>query len=132
VSGHSGQSGLKWPLRITSERSGGVLVLAAAGRLGYASADRLKAALDLAIAQERGGVVLDFSQVDYLSSAGLQAIDAAAVRLAALRGTLVLCAVPEPVRIALELAGCIPRIALEPSRDRAVARIASPPTDAID
>ena len=108
-----------------------MLVLAAAGRLGHASADALKAALELAIGRDDRGMVLDFAQVDYVSSAGLTAIDAAAARLAEVRGILVLCAVTEPVRIALDLAGLLPRLVIEPSLDRAVARIRSR-TDAFE
>ncbi len=102
-----------------------MLVLTAAGRLGHASAGALSAALDAAIALGNRGLVIDLAQVDYLSSAGLTAIDKAAARLAGVSEILVLCAVPEPVRIALDLAGLLSHFPIESSRERAVARVAS-------
>ena len=125
MSGQAGQYRLLWSLRITEERCDGVLVLSPAGRLSHSSAGALDAALTAAIEREKGGLVIDLGKVDYASSAGLLMI-AAAARLAHARGVLVLCALTEPVRIALDLAGLLPHVAIEPSRERAIARIASP------
>jgi len=113
------QRHLRWPLRLTPERIAGVLVLAAAGRVSHASADHLRAALDEAIAQEPGGLVLDLSGVDYLSSAGLMAMESASSRLAHTGGTLVLCNVSEPVRVTLDLAGLDAGLRIAPSREDA-------------
>jgi len=107
------------------ERRDGVLVLAASGRIGHASAAALRAALDSAIDGEPAGLVLDCRRVDYVSSAGLTAIDAASARLVDHGATLVLCGLSSPVRIALDLAGLLPRIPIEPTRDLAVARMRS-------
>ena len=105
MGGPGNQRHLRWPLRLTPERNAGVLVLVAAGRVSHASADHLRAALDEAIAQEPAGLVLDLSGVDYLSSAGLLAIESASARLARTGGSLVLCDASEPVRVTLDLAG---------------------------
>ncbi len=99
-----------------------MLVLTLAGRVGCASADGLRRTLDEAIAQGDRRVVIDFGLVDYVSSAGLGALEAAAVQCADDRGALVLCSVPESVRIVLDLAGLLPDFPIEPSRKRAVAR----------
>ena len=122
VSDRSGD--LRWSLQITEERQQAVLVLTVRGRLGQASAGTLDAAIRAA-GGEPAGFVIDLTQVDYISSAALVAIDGAAGRLAASRRVLVLCAVPEPVRIALELSGLLSRVSIEPTRERAVARVAS-------
>jgi len=66
-------------------------------------------------------LVLDFTLVDYISSAGLEVIATAASQFAAADGVLVLASVGEPVRIALDLAGLLERLLFEPSRERAVA-----------
>ena len=100
------------------------MVLEVAGRLGHASADRLTAALAAAIEPRPRGLILDLEQVDYISSAGLLAIDLAGQQLAAAGGALVLCALPEPLRIAFELAGLVTRYPVEPSRELAIARLA--------
>jgi anti-sigma B factor antagonist len=102
-----------------------VLVLTLTGRIGSASAPAL--ADRLAAATEGGDrrLVIDFAGVDYLSSAGLVVLEAANRRVEALEGALVLCALTEPVRIVLDLAGATSRFAIEPSRDLGVARLAA-------
>jgi hypothetical protein len=52
----------------------------------------------------------------------LEALEAAAVRCARDRCALVLCSLIEPVRIAFDLAGLLPDVPIEPSRDDAVAK----------
>lgn len=114
---------LRWPLRITQDRRDGVLVLALAGRVGFASADTLAATVADAMAKGERSLVIDLASVDYVSSAGLNALEAAATACAALGGTLVLCAVTEPVRVALDLAGLLSQFPIERTRDRAVAQV---------
>src|SRR5437867_7586675 len=84
---------LRWALRITPERHDGVLVLALAGRVGFASADAVAMAVSDATAKGNRNLVIDLGAVDYLSSAGLRALETAAARCAAAHGTLVLCGV---------------------------------------
>jgi anti-anti-sigma factor len=114
---------LKWPLRIVEERLDGVLVLALAGRLGAASAVSLGAAVAEAVGRGDARLVIDLAGVDYVSSAGLNALAAATGLCARARGALVLCGLVDPVRIALDLGGLIPELPIEPSRDQAVIRV---------
>jgi anti-anti-sigma factor len=115
---------LKWPLRISEDRHQGVLILTLAGRIGSISAPTLRDRLDAISAGGDRRLVLDCGGVDYLSSAGLVVLEAANSRFDALKGALVLCALTEPVRIVLDLAGATARFAIEPSRDLGVARLA--------
>jgi stage II sporulation protein AA (anti-sigma F factor antagonist) len=126
VNGESAPRGLRWPLRIREVQSDSVVILEVAGRVGHASVDRLATAL--ATITDRGvrGLVVDLAQVDYISSAGLEAIDRAATRLVALGGVLVLCALSESVRIAFDLGGILTRYPVESSRERAIARAGHP------
>lgn len=124
MNGEPGSRSLRWPLRIKEEQCDGAVILELSGRLSHASADRLTAALaDLSDRRARH-LILDLAQVDYISSAGLLAIDLGAKRLAAVDGVLVLCALPEPLRIAFDLAGFLTRYPVEPSREQAIARLA--------
>jgi anti-anti-sigma factor len=100
-----------------------VLVLTLAGRIGSASASALRDRIDAATAGGDRRLVIDFGGVDYLSSAGLVVLEAANSRFETLNGALVLCALTEPVRIVLDLAGATPRFAIEASRDLGVARL---------
>jgi anti-anti-sigma factor len=104
---------LRWPLRITQERREGVLVFRLAGRVGVTSAPALVAAVTDAVAREDRHLVLDLSAVDYLSSAGLNALEEAAERCAAAGGRLVLRSLSEPVRLALELGGLLTHLSRE-------------------
>jgi anti-anti-sigma factor len=113
---------LRWRLEITVEQTDGIRVLALAGRVSRTSAPHLAAAISGVPDHPGPRLVLDFALVDYISSAGLEVIETAAGRCAAARGTLVLAAVPEPVRIALELGGILDQVPIEASREQAIAR----------
>jgi anti-anti-sigma factor len=114
---------LRWPLRINEERREGALVLVLAGRLGASSAAYLETAVSQAIGQSDARLVIDLAGVDYVSSAGLRALKAAASLCTGAGGGLALCGLGEPVRIALELGGMLADLPVEPSRDRAAALV---------
>lgn len=117
---------LQWPLRIVEERRDGVVVLALAGRLGAASAVRFDAAVAEAVGRGDARLVIDLAGVDYISSAGLHAVTAAAGLCVQARGALAVCGMADPVRIAWDLGGLLPDLPIEPSRDQAIARVATP------
>ena len=120
----SGQGHLKWSLRVVEHWYGDVLVLEVIGRVGAASAATFSEAVARGFGRgER--LVVDLAGVDYVSSAGLRALEVAARPGGRNGGSpriLVVCAVPEPVRIALDLAGLLSRLHIEGSREMAVAR----------
>ena len=117
---------LRWPLRIEEERCDGVIVVTLTGRLGAASAVPFGARLAEAISRGNARMVIDLQGVDYISSAGLAALAAAASLCARSQGMLVLCGLTDPVRIALDLGGLLSEFPVEPSREQAVARVAAP------
>jgi len=118
------KAGLKWRLQIGEHRRDGVLILALAGRIGHRAAADLTDRLERAFAAGDHRLVLDFSGVDYLSSRGALALEAAGTRVHARAGRLALCGVTEPVRLVLDLAIAAGSLAIEPTSDRAVARVA--------
>ena len=118
---------LRWPLQISEEHVGGVLVLALAGRLGSASAVRFDAAVAEAIARGDVRLVVDMDQVDYVSSAGLRALLAAGSLITSAKGALSFCRLTEPVRIALDLGGLLSELSIEQTREAAIVRVATPP-----
>jgi anti-anti-sigma factor len=115
---------LKWPLSVQTERRDGVVVLVLAGRLGTSSAVALQAAVVEAVGPGNSRLVLDLAGVDYISSAGLHALSAAADRCTKAGGGLTLCGVTDPVRIALDLGGLLENLPVESSRHSAVMRAA--------
>ena len=100
-----------WYLTITRRAEEGSLVVAAAGRLGQASAPELAAAL-LTAADEGHQVVLDLAAVDYISSAGLQVIEMAASRLHASGMTLMVRGAEGATKLSLDLAGPLANVSI--------------------
>jgi anti-anti-sigma factor len=117
---------LRWPLRIEEERCNGVIVVTVTGRLGAASAEPFGAGLAEAISRGNARMVIDLQGVDYISSAGLAALAAAAGLCVQSQGALVVCGLTDPVRIALDLGGLLSELPVEPSREQAIARVAGP------
>ncbi len=95
----------RWRLEIAVARRNADLWITVAGRLGAASAPELTGALADAVAGEDPRIILDLQGLDYISSAGVMALETTAARLRTEGRELVLRAPTPPVRLALELAG---------------------------
>ena len=94
-----------WSLRVTRESaSNGATTLTVCGRLGTAGARDLRAALG-AVPPPGTRVLLDLEGVDYISSAGIAALQDAVVILRQAGCTLDPLRASEAVRLALRLAG---------------------------
>ena len=70
-------------------------------------------------------IVVDFSEVDYISSAGLRVMLTLAKRVRDAKGALVICSLGDAVKQVFELAGFLPLFSIEGSRDGAVRAVAS-------
>lgn len=99
------------------------MVVAFAGRLGADGSHGLADSLGDAIRGGQRRLLVDLEGVDYVSSAGLQALQTAAAGMRQSGGSLVLCALCEPVRLALELAGLTAEFAIEPTREAGLQRL---------
>ena len=109
-----------WYLRIEPDRSSGVSILTVAGRVSHRTAPDFETALASAAGTPGGGVVLDLSGVDYISSPGLRAVEAAAARMSASGRGLVVCGLRDAVSVAFDLAGLTGTVAIEESRAQAI------------
>jgi anti-anti-sigma factor len=95
--------GTAWFFTITEQSLPDALVLVAAGRVGSAAAPQLVDALaDAARRSDR--LVLDLSGVDYISSAGIRAIEQAATRSNAQGKALLVRGAGSVARLCLEIA----------------------------
>ena len=65
---------------------------------------------------------MDFSGVDYVSSAGLEVIARASASAGAAGGALVLTGLSDAVRMVFDLAGMLTSVASAPSREEAIER----------
>lgn len=112
-----------WTLEIERGVEGGILVLALRGRLGTAAAGDFIQAVLRAIDEGHREILVDLDAVDYMSSAGLIAVDAVAGRMRAAGGRLALCAACDPVRLVLQFGGLLEDVPLEPTRDAGLGRL---------
>lgn len=114
-----------WTLEIARDSRDGVRCLVVSGRLGVAGASDLAAALKEELASGQARILIDLGGVDYLSSAGLLTLQQAAASAREREVRLALCSLPEPVRLALDLAGLAGEFTIETSRDAAVSALAA-------
>jgi stage II sporulation protein AA (anti-sigma F factor antagonist) len=109
-------------MTINEAREGAVVVVAPVGRVDSTTSGSLDAhLLQLAKAGDYR-VVVDFSGVEYISSAGLRVMLTLAKRIRERSGRLVLFGLGDAVRQVFELAGFLPLFAVEGTRDAAVRR----------
>ena len=109
-------------MTIRDAHEGGVIVVSPHGRIDSTTSAILDRHLQGLAASGQTRVVVDFTGVDYISSAGLRVLLLAARRLKPPAGTLVLCGLAPSVRTVLELAGFTSLFTVEPSREPALAR----------
>lgn len=101
---------------------GTVAVLDVSGRVDSASSPAFEAKLS---GLPSGPVVVDFSRVDYVSSAGLRVLLAAAKRSKAAQRGFALCGLKNTVREIFDISGFSTILSIYPDRDSAVKAIGS-------
>ena len=121
----SGNDGIVWYLRIQEEDLGTVVVLRLDGRVSNATSGDLAAALARFCTPDHRAIALDLSGVDYVNGEGLHIIEAAAARLRAMQGEVILFGLSPIVRTAFDLAGATAQLSIEPSREAALRRLAT-------
>ncbi len=114
-------AGRLWTLTIRQAAGVDGLVLAISGRLGVRASEQLADLLAQATRDGYRRILCDLERVDYISSRGLLALDEASIRIKHAGGELLICALQDPARLALELSGIEAHFAVAPSRDAALA-----------
>ena len=117
------EDGTVWHLHVTEENIGEVLVLVVAGRISNATAGDLGRALARPDKSCLRGIIVDLSAVDYVNSAGLQQLETAGAQMQGSRCELVVCGLRPVVNAVFQLAGSIPHLTIESSREAAIARL---------
>ena len=110
-------------MEIREERRDGILVVAPVGRVDSVSSGDLEGRLIGHLAPADRRLVVDFRDVEYISSAGLRVLLMLAKRLRDSGGELVLCSMDRAVRMTFELAGFMPIFTVVASREDAFARL---------
>lgn len=111
-------------MQIADARVDGVVAVAPAGRIDTTTAPVLEQHVMALLAGVDRRIVVDFSGVDYISSAGLRVMLLLARRVQDVGGRLALCAMGEAVRQVFQLAGFLPLFTVCDSREAAVRQIA--------
>ena len=94
------------------------------GRIDHKTAKDFEEALKSHLGDgQTGSLVLDLGELEYMTSAGLRVLLMLAKKLQGTGGHLVLCAMPESVRLVFELAGFLPIFEIEDTRQAALSRL---------
>lgn len=92
-------------MKITEGKIESVVVLSLNGRLDASTSGDLEKKVSELIDRGEKNLVVDFSQLDYISSAGLRVLLMAAKKTSGLKGKVVLACLREHVREVFDIAG---------------------------
>ncbi|HUQ20683.1 MAG TPA: STAS domain-containing protein [Gemmatimonadaceae bacterium] len=107
-------------MEISTRTSNDIHIVAIAGSLDSGSSPEAQKALDSVLAGAKK-VALDFSRLDYISSAGLRVLLGAAKKLRASGGALRMFGLNQSVREVFEISGFATILAVYPSESEALA-----------
>ncbi len=111
-------------MEITHTKENNVTVLSAAGRLDAVSSPGFEKELTALISAGETLLIVDFGRLDYISSAGLRTILAAAKKLREKQGKLFLAGLRSVVKEVFEISGFTSIIPIFESVEAARANIA--------
>ena len=110
-------------MSISTSNIGSVFIVTPGGRLDTNTAPEAEKLIVDAIDSDESKVVVDFSETDYISSAGLRVILKTAKLLKPRNGAVVLCNANEQIEEVLEISGFLGMIRLLDSLDEAVEAV---------
>ena len=107
-------------MEVLEGRRNDVLVLALKGRLNAVSAPSVQNHLQQRIDQGERRFAVDAAGLTYISSSGLRLLLQVAKQLEERSGRMVLCALQEPVKRVLKIAGFMPLFSIFGSSEEAI------------
>lgn len=108
-------------MEITKTYRDGASILAIAGRIDTATAPALEQAINQEIERQNRRILLNFSQVTYISSGGLRVLLATAKKLKNPGDRFALCSLSAEVAKILKLAGFTSIFSISPTEGEALA-----------
>lgn len=109
-------------IAISTETSGDILIIKPQGLLNSNNAPDLEAQVLALVDEGARKLLLDFTALDYVSSAGLRVVLVLAKRLKKEGGHLVLCSMQPHVREVFDISGFLTILNVEPDRASAMAQ----------
>jgi serine/threonine-protein kinase RsbW len=100
------------------------VLLAPSGRLDANTSAEFEKEVMQHLSLSPRGMVMDFSGLRYVSSAGLRVVLLAAKKLKSAGGTFVLCGLSAPIEEVFKISGFLSILTVEPDRDAAMAHFA--------
>lgn len=110
-------------MQISDESVGGVCVVTARGRLDGASSGPFGERIQALIGPRQPRMLIDFSGIDFVTSAGLRVVLTILKRVKSADGRFALYGVQAPVREVLEITGFTGMIQIYPGREAALAAL---------
>ncbi len=108
-------------IEVAEERNDEVLVLSPVGRLDSGNVRSFESVVMDHVSSGERRVVVDFSRLDFISSAGMRVLLIAAKALKAGEGTLVLCSMKDHIEEVFKISGFSQIIPIKDSREAALA-----------
>jgi anti-anti-sigma factor len=112
---------------ISEKKVGEILVLSPGGSLDTRNAMAFETRAVQLLDEGIDRVVIDFSEIDQLTSSGIRVLVMMVKRLAGIGGGLVLCSLNDPVRTIFDVSGLIEFFTIVPSRDKAIEELRTVP-----
>jgi anti-anti-sigma factor len=110
-------------LNIAESRAGDICVVALAGRIDSTNAEQLMTRLNNLLSSGEKAILVDFSEVIYLTSAAFRALLVATDEAERKTARFVLCSVLGQVRELFEMGGLLDAFTIHGSREEALARL---------
>ena len=92
-------------MELKTEQEGGLLIITPAGRIDGSNAFEFQTAIDSALANHNAAVIMDLSELTYISSAGLRVILLLAKKLRGQSSNLALCSLASSILDVFEISG---------------------------
>ena len=108
---------------VSEQQIGRVWVVTARGRLDGATCGQFTQRAEALVTGKEPRLLVDFSGVEFVSSAGLRSVLALVKKVKAAQGALALCGVQPAVREVLEITGFAGMIDIHPERSAALSAL---------
>lgn len=110
-------------MEIVCETADGVRIVIARGRLDGAASGPFADKVQELIGTDRPKLLIDFSGIDFVTSAGLRAVLIILRKIKSVNGAFALCNVQKPVHEVLDITGFAGMIDIHPERASALAAL---------
>jgi anti-anti-sigma factor len=107
-------------MKITQAKQGDIAILEVAGHLDTNSSDILEAKFLALFGANENKIVVDFSELDFISSSGLRVLLMAAKNAKRAHGKIVLCTLKEHVKYVFDTAGFTMLFSMFATQEQAV------------